>query len=76
METLARQEENERWHRGLQESLYADRKAVMEEFAAPNFVQRVTESRPSDNQNDIRAISMMMQGVRKWCNCGSLLYST
>ncbi|KAF8351816.1 kinase-like domain-containing protein [Amanita rubescens] len=62
METLARQKEDEMWHRGLQESLYADRKAVMEEFAAPNFVQRVTENGPSDNQNDIRTISMMMQG--------------
>ncbi len=67
METLTWQKEDEKWHRGLQESLYADRKAVMEEFAAPNFVERVTESGPSNNQNDIRTISMMMQGVREWC---------
>jgi hypothetical protein len=44
--------------------VYADRKAVIETFAAPNFVQWVTESGPStNNQNDIRKISMMMQGV-------------
>ena len=66
METLAWQKEDEKWRTGLQESLYADRRVVMEEFAAPNFVERVTESRPSDNQNDIRTISTMMQGVRKW----------
>ena len=74
METLARQKEDERWRTGLQESLHADRRAVMEEFAAPNFVERVTESRPSDNDNDIRTISMMMQGVRKWCQRQCLLY--
>lgn len=66
MEMLARQKEDEMWSRGLQESLYADRKAVIETFAAPNFVQWVTESGPStNNQNDIRKISMMMQGVRQ-----------
>lgn len=64
MEMLARQKEDDMWSRGLQESLYADRKAVIETFATPNFVQWVKESGPTNNQNDMRKISMMMQGVR------------
>jgi len=39
MDTLVRQKEDEKGHTGLQESLYADCRAVMEEFAAPNFVE-------------------------------------
>lgn len=65
MEMLARQKEDDKWSRGLQDSLYADRKTVIETFAAPDFVQWVTESGPTNNQNDIRKISMMMQGVRQ-----------
>lgn len=64
MEALAGQKEDEKWKRDLKESLDADHKALLKEFAAVNFVQRATESKVIESQNDFRTLSIMMQKVR------------
>ncbi len=63
METLARQRADDEWRKSLKESLDADRKAIMELLAAPNFVQRVKESKLTSY--DQREISAMIQSVRR-----------
>ena len=64
MELLVRQKEDEKWKRDFKESMDADHQALMKEFAAANFVQRATESRIIDSQNDLRSLSILMQKVR------------
>lgn len=65
MTASASLKENEKWTRGLKESMDADHKAIMEQFAAIDFTQRVTESELWQHRDDIRAILMMMQKVRE-----------
>lgn len=66
MEVLVRQKEDEKWKRDLKESMDADHQALMKEFAAANFVQRATESKIIDSQNDLRTLSILMQKVRSF----------
>lgn len=63
MEMLARQKADDEWRKHLKESLEADHKAVMEQLAAPNFVQRVKDSELT--LNDQREISAIIQRVRQ-----------
>lgn len=65
METLVHQKEAEKWRRELKESQDADHKAVMDQFAAADFTQRVTDSKVLEGQNDIKSILVMMQKVRE-----------
>ena len=64
METLVNQKADEKWKRDLKESQDADHKAIMDQLAAANFMQRVMESTLRDNQNEIKMISKMMQKAR------------
>jgi hypothetical protein len=64
METLVHQKETERWRMDLRERQDADHKAIMEQLAAADFTQRVTESKVLEGQNDIKGILVMMQKVR------------
>ncbi len=57
--------ENEKWTSDLKESLDVDHKAIMEQFAAVDFTRRVMESKLLQHQDNIRAVLMMMQTVRK-----------
>jgi hypothetical protein len=57
--------ENEKWTRNLKESFDADHKAIMEQFAAIDFTERVMASKLLQHQDDKRAILMMMQKVRE-----------
>jgi hypothetical protein len=63
MEMLARQQADDEWRRSLRASLNADHKAVMEQLAAPNFVQRVKESELT--LYDQRKISAIIERVRQ-----------
>ena len=65
METLVNQKADEKWKRDLKESQDADHKAIMDQLAAANFMQRVMETKLMDNQNEIKMISKMMQKVRQ-----------
>lgn len=65
METLVNQKADEKWKRDLKESQDADHKAIMDQLAAGDFLQRVMASKLMENQNEIKVISMMMQKVRK-----------
>lgn len=62
MEGMARQKEEDEWREKLMKSLEADHKALVVQFSAPNFMQRVQESELT--KDDQRVISTMMQRVR------------
>jgi hypothetical protein len=63
MESLAYQNESERWRSNLKESHDADHKALMKQLSDVNFVQQAMEARLIESQNDTRTILMTMQQV-------------
>ncbi|KAF8351817.1 kinase-like domain-containing protein [Amanita rubescens] len=61
MESLAYQNESERWRMNLKESHDADHKALMKQLSDVNFVQQAMEARLIESRNDTRTILMTMQ---------------
>ena len=66
MQGLVHQHEDERWKRNITESKDADHKDVMAQLADVNLNQRLTESRLIECHEDVRAMSMMLQQVRRF----------
>lgn len=68
MEKLVNQKADEM--RNLKESQAADRKGIMDQLAAADFMKRVLESKLIVNQNEIKKLSEMMEKVCKLCSGG------
>lgn len=61
LESLAWQQEDERWKRDLQESLDDDRRAVKKLLSSVTFVQHAQASTVMQNQTDMKKLLNMMQ---------------
>jgi len=64
LEGLVAQREEEEWRTKLKESLDADHKAVMQQFASPNFLERVKESELTKNEQKV-VTTIMQRGLEE-----------